>query len=109
MSAEVIKIDKTRKQITLKERESFGKTKVVKAKQLSEINYIKFDKHKAEYYNRGGLTYVFANNVPVESDEIDVQITSKMSVDAELKARYFAGLSEEDKIEIQKVKEEYDL
>lgn len=106
---ELIRIDRTRKQIKLKERESFGKPKVVRGKVLSDINYTKFDKHKAEYYNRGGFTYVFENNIPVEDDTIDVEIKSKMNVDEDLKARYFAGQSEEYKIEVQQIKEEYNL
>ena len=106
---ERFKFDNARKQITLKDRVSFGKVKVVKAKDLEYFTQSnQFDKHLSEYYNRGGLTYVFSS--PKKEEEvIDVEITSKMQVDEDLKARYYAGLSEEEKIAIQEVKDEYGL
>ena len=106
---EVIKIDKARKQIVFKQRNSFGKVKIVKAKLLSSINYAKFDKHLTGYINYKGHTYVF-ENVP-EEKEIDevMTIKSKVDVDEELNNRYFAGLDEASKIAIQEIMNEYEF
>ena len=106
---ELIKIDNTRKQIKLKERVSFGKTKVVKGKLLSDINYTKFDKHIAEYANYKGMTYVFATNIPNVNEDEQTIIKSKVQVDEDLKRRYMKGQSEDYKIELQEIKEEFGL
>ena len=105
---ERIKIDNTRKQITLKDRVSFGKQKVVKGKYLSEISE-NFDKDLSSFYNKGGFTYVFENPKSEQEEEIDVDLKSKVEVEDKLKKAYFAGLSEEDKIRIQEIKDEYDI
>ena len=103
---ERIKIDKTRKQITLKDKLSFGKPKVLKAKILADINYDKFDKDLTTYYNRGGLTYIF-ENAPQEIEEDEaIDFKSKITIDEELNNRYFAGLSEDQKQAIYELQEE---
>ena len=108
---ERIKIDRVRKQITLKDRANMftGLPQVKKAKMLGDINYPKFDKHISEYVNIKGLTYVFKSNIEDEDDTVDVEIKSSVQIDEDLKKRYFAGLSEDAKIAIQEVKDEYNL
>ena len=106
-----IKIDRVRKQITLKDEVNFftGKPKVVKGKVLSNINYHKFDKDVSDYTNIKGLTYVLHTNAPKEDEDEQLTLKSKVTIDEDLKARYFAGLSEDYKIEIQETKEEFGL
>ena len=107
---ERFKFDNARKQITLKDRVSFGKVKVVKAKDLEYFTQSNnFDKHLSEYYNKGGLTYVFSNPVKEQEEDYEMTIKSKIATDEELKNRYFAGMDEARKIEIQEIKEEYGL
>ena len=106
---EVIKIDRARKQIVFKQRVSFGKTKIVKAKLLYEVNYSKFDKDLTGFINYKGHTYVY-ENVPQEQeiDEI-MDIKSKVVVDEDLARRYWAGASDQQRREINEVLNEYNI
>ena len=112
--SEVIKFDKARKQIVFKERPGHWSTNdkylTVKAKELDYfISSKNFDKDLSGYIKIGGLVYVYENPPQEKERDEEMIIKSKITVDEDLKARYFAGLDEKRQIEIQEVKEEYGL
>lgn len=100
----------TKKQIVIKK---FKNKKVEQAaKPIGAFvgNSNKFDKHLSTYHNYKGLTYVLQN--PQEDDlddDYEMTLESNVTVDEDLKARYFAGLSEAELAEIEEIKEEYSL
>ena len=98
----------TKKKVVVKRVK--GKRVEQTAKQLDYfVQKNTFDKDLSAFYNYKGLTYVLNNPAEEVEDEIDVEIKSKQVIDNDLKARYFAGLSQAEIAAIEEVKEEYNL
>lgn len=99
----------TKKKVVVKKYK--GKRTEQKAKTIGQFVGVsnRFDKHECDYINHKGLTYVLYTPPLEEEEEIAMQLESSVTVDEDLKARYFAGLSEEEKALINEIKEEYGL
>ena len=99
----------TKKKVVVKKHR--GKRIEQDAKQLNYfVQKNTFDKDLSTYWNHKGLTYVLQN--PQDDnldDDYHMELESSVEIDNDLKNRYFAGLSEEDKAKIQEIKEEYNL
>ena len=100
----------TKKEIVIKK---FKNKKVEqKAKLIGDFvgNGNKFDRDLSAFYNYKGKTYVLQNPKNDDlDDDYEMQLDSNVQVDEDLKKRYFAGLSEQDKEMIEDIKFEYGL
>ena len=86
------------------------KSKQIKPTTITATTEIKnFDKHTSIYFKRNGLTYVIENQKPESDVNDEMLIKSKVTIDDELNNRFFMGLDEKSKIEIQQIIDEYGM
>ena len=102
---QVIKFDKARREIILKDTKNNKRIKAVELDYFTQQNT--FDKHLSTFFNHKGLTYILENPSKEQDEDEVMTIKSKVEIDEELNNRYFAGLDEASKQAILELQEEY--